>query len=369
MKPGSRVSQKEGGGVQKILLEFAKIRGTESETLSAARNTEEASLFTSCIKSESASEEEESLSHARRLRARINRQDKLVDNAESDDSSGLADNNAEVAITFDQQELEEFQEAVLKDLAELNVNQDNILVAIKPKSYREFECDDYQAQIQPCCTENELMNLEMNLKNQEFLKQLERYLTSFGGKELKKTLNGILSRIISDELAKRTTLLLTGKGKAELEFWKFINIYQIVFHKSSVQTNYHLINREHVRPGKIPGAKTNGKLILTSASCIGFALIPTDYPEDLYKIMLNEIKYVGEVKIVKNDDCRNSTGDVDNNSMRFDSKAANTNILSYDQGMECDDTFRIPGRSSISGLDDSQIMYIYNVLDDDVEIT
>ncbi|CAG7728621.1 unnamed protein product [Allacma fusca] len=346
-----------------------------------------------------------------RLRPRINRHEKLVDNVESDDSqnqnlagsqhqleiviptsnlfscSGSSDNNAEVAITFDQQELEgignvilqeveqsnsnlesvfkeilsekidvstqtiavnenKFQETVLRRLAELKVNQDNILVAIKQKAYGEFECDDYQAPIQPCSTENELMNLGTNLKNQEFLQQLDRYLTSFGGKDLKKTVNGILSRIISDELAKRTTF--TGKGKAELEFRKFINIHQIVFRTAR----------------KNPLCKNEREADINVCIMDWFR-----FSSERLSRRSHKKRYEDEVQIVNHDDCRNSTGDVDSNSMRFDSKAANTNILSNDQGMECDDTFSIPDRSSIAGLDDSQIMCTYNFLDDDVEIT
>ncbi|CAG7815602.1 unnamed protein product [Allacma fusca] len=54
----------------------------------------------------------------------------------------------------------------------------------------------------------------------------ERYLASFGGKDLKKTVNSILSRVISDQLAAVTSF--TGKGKGHIEFRKFIAVNQLL---------------------------------------------------------------------------------------------------------------------------------------------
>ncbi|CAG7729752.1 unnamed protein product, partial [Allacma fusca] len=122
-----------------------------------------------------------------------------------------------------------FQEIVFRKQAEIKVTQDNILWAVTNRDVQDIR--EFSALSEPCNSVEALVNLNEQLKDGEFaVKCLEIYLASIGGRDFKRTVNGILGKLIGEELATATSF--TGKGKATVEFRKFTNVHQLVFRAS-----------------------------------------------------------------------------------------------------------------------------------------
>ncbi|CAG7821034.1 unnamed protein product [Allacma fusca] len=117
---------------------------------------------------------------------------------------------------------ERFQHLVLKKLAELKIEQEKILMVVNYNSTAEVEFID----LEPCQTQQQLEELEAQLLDANEKSRLEKCLGCIGGSNLQKIVNGILSRLMSDALAVKSSY--TGKGKAEFAFNGFKKINDII---------------------------------------------------------------------------------------------------------------------------------------------
>ncbi|CAG7821691.1 unnamed protein product, partial [Allacma fusca] len=109
----------------------------------------------------------------------------------------------------------EFQELVLRKLAELKIQQDRVLTIISTGPAGDV--DELDSLPDPCVTKEDISNLDKLLADDGQRKRLESYLVSIGGSTLQKTVNGILGHIVTDSLA--TVISYSGRGeRAELGF-------------------------------------------------------------------------------------------------------------------------------------------------------
>ncbi|CAG7829620.1 unnamed protein product [Allacma fusca] len=195
------------------------------KTLKSAQKAEETSLVTSAIECDS---DEDETSPKPRLRKKPTRlvEDDPHDSPSSDEESNKIPESQNLNIPSGDIQ-SEFQEIVFKKLTEIKVTQDNVLWAVTQRDVqdiREFNASE------PCNSVEALVNPNERLEDGEFAKCLEIYLASIVGRDFKRTVNGILGKLIGEELATATSF--TGKGKATVEFLKFTNVRQLVFRAS-----------------------------------------------------------------------------------------------------------------------------------------